>query len=61
MKIGDRVGYVGPTIERPWLPRGTEGVITDLMPGTPYPVICDFPVRDGEDWPMRTRDLEHIR
>lgn len=60
MKVGDRVGYVGPTIERPWLPRGSEGVVTDICPGDPFPVICDFSVPNGEDWPMRLQDLEQI-
>lgn len=60
IQIGTRVGYIGPTIEKPWLPRGTEGVVTDVFPATPFPFICNFPVPEGDNWPMRRKDLEVI-
>lgn len=58
--VGTKVGYVGLTIDLPWLPRGTEGVVTDIYPGLPFPFICRFNVDDGEDWPMAEQDLEVI-
>ena len=60
LSIGTRVGYVGPTIEEPWLPRGTEGVVTDNI-GGPFEYVCDFNIAQGDDWPMTRQDLEVIR
>ena len=61
VKIGDKVGYVGPTLMNPWLPKGTEGIITDVYhPSDPFPYICDFNINDGEDWPMTKEHLEKI-
>lgn len=60
MRVGDKVGYIGPTIMKPWLPRGTEGIITDIFHGDPFPYICDFNIKEGEDWPMIQKHLEKI-
>lgn len=58
MRVGQRVIYIGETLMKPWLPRGTEGVVIDVMPGLPYPITCDFEVPDGDGWPMEEGDLE---
>ena len=60
IRVGTKVGYIGPTIESPWLPRGTEGVVIALDPLGPFPFICNFNVSEGEDWPMTRSDLEVI-
>ena len=61
MRIGTRVAYIGPTIMLRLLPRGTQGIVTDVLENHMFPIICDFCVQDGDHWPMHESELAVIQ